>query len=149
MSGSSRNMKISYSRVFKVLCATSLAFFIVGFTIPFLPTVYATVTDVREESFHQGGYAGLPHPSFLGGTSTLLFVTYEYEIDSKAYDSWGIAADDEESKVAVKYLPFAPSITFSSSAPYFVFCGLFLFLAIGVRNIVVWCTKLLRKYGSR
>lgn len=141
-------LKIKYSRTFKLLSAISAVLFLLGFVVLFFPTIEAKVTEVRYASFQQGGYEGLPYSNFMGSTSTLLFATYEYKVDSKKYNSWGLAEGYDGKSVFVKYVPISPSITFSSSTPYFVFCGFFLFLAFGVRSIVVWCINMINKSAS-
>lgn len=141
-------MNIRYSRAFKCLTTISLLFFLVGFSTFFLPRTPATVTEIREVSFGGNGYSGLPHSQFFGSYSGLLFATYEYRVNSVNYSGWGLAEGYDGESVFVRYVPFSPSITFSSVVPYFLLCGFFLFLALGVRSVVVWVATILRKSAS-
>lgn len=143
-------MKIKYTLTFKLLCVTSLFFFLVGCLTFFLPEIKAKVTEIRYAPFASGGYEGIPRIRRSTGAtsnSALLFATYDYKVNSIEYSSWGIAEKYDGDFVTVKYLPIFPSLTFSSSFPYFLFCVFFSFITIGVRTIVVWVTTILRKHA--
>ena len=126
-------------------------FFVLGFSIILLPTTQAKVTEVREVHFGGNDYSGIPAkgmPIRSARGRGIVFAVYEFKVDVYNYKSWGIANNYDGNTVVVKYVPFAPQVTFSSSTPYFVFSGFFLFLAVGVRSAVVWGTNIMNRHAS-
>lgn len=132
-----------------LLCLASLMFLLGVATVWFVET-RADVTELRRLFVQQGGYPGIPdyrHGSTprnsTGYEIGVAFVTYEYNVDGQNFSGVGLARAYDGESVLIKYLSLRPAISVSSGLPYFLFSGFFLFLALGVRSVVLWVRRIM------